>query len=320
MCAVLALAAKFLSDHYGAPAMLMALLLGLAFHFLVEDDNAKCGPGVDTASKSILKIGVALLGARVSFDLLTHLGAATIALITASIVMTIGFAFIGARLLGRGWRLAVLTGGAVSICGASAALAIAAVLPKNEHSERNLTFTVFGVTILSTLAMVVYPIIAKWLVLSDTEAGVFLGGTIHDVAQVVGAGFTLSDGVGEAATTVKLIRVTLLAPLILLLAFILGRFNLTGGHSGKRQPIIPTFVVGFLVLATFNSFGLFAPWLQAQLWALSKWAMLAAIAGVGIKTELRRILHIPFQSIILILAETVFIAVFVLAGTIWFLR
>ena len=188
---VLAIAAQFLSDHYGAPAMLLALLLGIAFGFLAEE--GRCVPGIELSSQSILRIGVALLGVRISADLVSKLGWEPIVLVIAGVFATIAFGLIGARLLGRGWRLALLTGGAVAICGASAAMAIASILPKNRHSERNLTFTVLGVTVLSTLAMIVYPIVADLLALTETGTGVFFGGTIHDVAQVVGAGFSVSE-------------------------------------------------------------------------------------------------------------------------------
>ena len=158
---VVAITAQFLSEHYGVPAMLMALLLGIAFHFLAEE--GRCVAGIDFTAKKVLRFGVALLGARISVGLLIELGAGTVLLIIAAVVATILIGLLGARLLGRGWRLALITGGSVAICGASAAMAIAAVLPKNEHSERNLLFTVMGVTVLSTIAMVLYPIIAGQL-------------------------------------------------------------------------------------------------------------------------------------------------------------
>ncbi|MEM1342195.1 MAG: putative sulfate exporter family transporter, partial [Pseudomonadota bacterium] len=213
---VVGIAAQFLSEHYGAPAMLMALLLGIAFHFLAEE--GQCVAGIEYAAKQILRIGVALLGVRISVDLLLGLGFDLIALVVASVVLTIGFGWVGARLLGRGWRLALLTGGSVAICGASAAMAIAAVLPKNEHSERNLIFVVLSVTVLSTIAMIAYPILIQLFDLDHRAIGFFLGGTIHDVAQVVGAGFSVSEETGEIATLVKLIRVTMLAPVVLLFA------------------------------------------------------------------------------------------------------
>ena len=159
VAAVVAVTAQFLSEHYGVPAMLMALLLGIAFHFLAEE--GRCVPGIEFTARTVLRLGVALLGMRISVGLLVDLGPGVIALIVGGVIATILVGLLGAKLLGRGWRLALLTGGSVAICGASAAMAIAAVLPKNEHSERNLLFTVMGVTVLSTIAMVLYPIIAQ---------------------------------------------------------------------------------------------------------------------------------------------------------------
>ncbi|WP_111536985.1 YeiH family protein [Palleronia aestuarii] len=314
VCGLIALAAQFLSDHYGAPAMLMALLLGLALHFLVED-GTRSRPGIEFSAKVILRVGVALLGARISFAVFADLGWGVLALVVAALLATVGFGFLGARVLGRGWRLAVLTSGSVAICGASAAMAIAAVLPRNEFSERNLSFTVFGVTLLSTLAMVIYPILATLLGLDERSMGIFLGGTIHDVAQVVGAGFSVSEPVGETSTTVKLIRVSLLAPFVLCLTLALRRQGLEETKSGgKAPPLVPGFVLVFLALALVNSLGLLPGPVQEAAWAVSRWAMLAAIAAVGVRTELKRIVEIPPQAIALIIGETLFIAAFVLTG------
>ena len=104
----------------------------------------------------------------------------------AGVVLTILFALVATRLVGRNWRFALLTGGSVAICGASAAMAIAAVLPKHEKSERDLVFTVLSVTVLSTVAMVLYPMLAQLFEFNARDSGVFLGGTIHDVAQEIG--------------------------------------------------------------------------------------------------------------------------------------
>ena len=311
VAAVIAAAAQFLSDHYGAPAMLMALLLGIAFHFLAED--GPCKPGIEFTARSVLRFGVALLGVRISAELMVGLGAELIGLVIAGVVLTILFGLAAARLLGRGWRFGVLTGGSVAICGASATMAISAVLPKNEHSERNLIFTVLSVTVLSTVAMILYPILARTFEFSDEVAGVFLGGTIHDVAQVVGAGFSVSNETGEVATLVKLIRVAMLAPVVLVIS-ILVRRHANGADAGKRPPLLPVFVVGFLFFATLNSFGLIPSQISDAMSDLSRWALLISIAAVGMKTSLKRILDVGGQAIFMIVAETLFIAALVIAG------
>ncbi|MEL6234972.1 MAG: putative sulfate exporter family transporter [Pseudomonadota bacterium] len=316
VAAVVGLAAQFLSEHYGAPAMLMALLIGIAFHFLAEE--GRCAPGIEFTAKTVLRVGVALLGVRISVDLLIGLGAELIALLVAGVALTIGVGLLGARLLGRGWRLALLTGGAVAICGASAAMAIAAILPKNQHSERNLIFTVLSVTLLSTLAMILYPVLFQSFDLSDREIGVLLGGTIHDVAQVVGAGFSVSEEAGDTATLVKLIRVTMLAPVVLIFALGIRRAGAATAQgaapAAKRPPLVPGFVLAFLGFATLNSVGA-VPMIAADaLSGLSRWALLISIAAVGMKTSLARVTDVGGPAVLLIVGETLFIAAFILLG------
>lgn len=307
---VVAVTAQFLSEHYGAPAMLMALLLGIAFNFLAEE--GRCVDGIEFTAKTILRLGVALLGARISIELLIGLGPGLILLVTAAVVATILFALLGAKLLGRGWRLALLTGGSVAICGASAAMAIAAVLPKNEHSERNLIFTVLSVTVLSTVAMIAYPIIAHALGLDEQAIGVFLGGTIHDVAQVVGAGFSVSETTGDTATLVKLIRVSFLAPIVILFAVLFRDVN--DQEPSQKTPLIPGFVIAFFVLAGLNSIGMVPAEVSRFLGDISRWALLIAIAAVGMKTDLKTIRNVGGLAIVLIASETLFIGLFILGG------
>ncbi|MEM6460277.1 MAG: YeiH family protein [Pseudomonadota bacterium] len=312
IAAIVAVAAQFLSEHYGAPAMLMALLLGIALNFLSEEERS--ADGIRFAGSTLLRIGVALLGVRVSVELLSQLSVAVVVLILAGMFATILFGLLAARLLGRGWRLAILSGGAVAVCGVSAAMAIASVLPKNEHSERNLIFTVVGVTVLSTFAMIAYPPIAQFAGLDFQQIGIFLGGTIHDVAQVVGAGFSISDETGEVATVVKIIRVSMLAPIVLLLAIVV-RSQMEGDTaSAKRPPLIPPFVLGFLVLAVANSIGFIPAAIAAVANDVSRWFLIIAIAAVGMKTSLKSILEVGGQAITLIVAETVFLAVVIVLG------
>ncbi|SHM73542.1 conserved hypothetical integral membrane protein [Roseovarius litoreus] len=311
MVAVLvALAAQFVAEHHGAPAMLMALLFGIALNFLGEPGPTAAGIGF--TARSVLRFGVAILGARISVEMLTSLGWGMIGLLIAGVVATILFGVGLARLIGQGPRFAILTAGSVAICGASAAMAIAAVLPKDDRSERNLLFTVLGVTVLSTVAMILYPILTDALGFDDVTAGAFIGATVHDVAQVVGAGFSISDTAGETSTLVKLIRVSFLAPVVIIITIWWQRAE--PQTEGKRPPIVPAFVLGFLCLATLNSLGLIPAPIGALLAQLSSWALLAAIAAVGMKTDLRNIIKVGGGAIALIVAETLFLAGLVLAG------
>ena len=307
--------AQFLSDHYGAPAMLLALLLGLALNFLSEE-GSKTAPGINFTARTVLRLGVALLGARISVSMLADLGGPMILLVVAGVAVTILFGLFASRFVGRSWRFALLTAGSVAICGASAAMAIAAVLPRHDKSERDLVFTVLSVTVLSTVAMVVYPTLSQVLAFDPRDSGVFLGGTIHDVAQVVGAGFSISEEVGETATLVKLIRVSMLAPVVVVFSLVIRMANLGGEatSSGKRPPLLPSFVVGFLVLAAINSLGLVPQVVSDWAGDFSRWALLVSIAAVGVKTSIGKMLEVGGGAIGLIVAETIFLGAFVLAG------
>ncbi len=215
---VIAAAASFLSEHYGAPVMLFALLLGMSMNFLSTQDQ--CRPGVEFAARSILRVGVALLGTRITLGQIASLGWRPVALVVVTVAITILASMAAARALGFRRLFGLLTGGATAICGASAALALAAALPAHPNKERATLFTVIGVSTLSTFAMIAYPMIVHALELGPQAAGVFLGATIHDVAQVVGAGYAVSRETGDAATVVKLMRVAMLLPVIICAAMI----------------------------------------------------------------------------------------------------
>ena len=192
---IIAIAATFLSEHYGGPVMLFALLLGMAFYFLSQE--GPCVVGIELASQRILRAAVGLLGAQITLAQILSLGVSPVVMVVGAVILTILFGVMAARVVGLDGSFGLLTAGAVAICGASAALAIASVLPKRPRSERDTVFTVIGVTTLSTVAMIVYPIIIGFFHLGHSAIGVFLGATIHDVAQVVGAGYSVSEETGN---------------------------------------------------------------------------------------------------------------------------
>ena len=285
LAAVIALAVRFISDRLGGPAMLYALLFGMAFNFVASDE--RFAPGIALASRSILRLGVALLGLRITTGDVMELGWPVVILVVAGVLVTV----VGGWLLGRLCRLpddhSVLSAGAVAICGASAALAIASILPDHKDHERNTILTVVGVTALSTVAMVFYPVLVTYFDFDNSTAGVFLGATIHDVAQVVGAGYSVSQTAGDTATFVKLLRVSAL---------------------------LPMFLVAFIALVIVNSSGLVPAEAHAILTPASSWCLLTAVAALGIKTSLKALAEVGPRPITVMVLQTVLLAVFALAG------
>jgi uncharacterized integral membrane protein (TIGR00698 family) len=307
---VIGLAATWLSQHYGAPVMLFALLLGMAFHFLHEE--GRCVAGIEFSSKAILRLGVALLGARITVSQILDLGVMPIVTVVVGVATTIGLGVVAASRLGLSRSFGVLSGGAVGICGASAALAIASVLPRERDSERDTILAVVTVTALSTIAMITYPMIATALGLDHVRAGIFLGGTIHDVAQVVGAGYTISPKTGDVATYVKLLRVSLLLPVVFTIAFAVRR-RASGGQGSVKAPL-PWFLFAFAVLVAANSFGLVTKPMGEAANALSRACLVTAIAALGMKTSFGDLVKVGWRPVALMVFETAWVGAMVLAA------
>ena len=309
--ALVAMAAAFLGSHYKGSMLLFALLLGLALHFVSEDK--RCAAGIQFASSTVLRLGVALLGLRLTIDHVVTLGWQTVVALMVAVGLTIAMGLLLARLFKLESSLGLLIGGATAICGASAALAISSVLPKNANLERDTTLTVVGVTTLSTMAMVVYPLITQWLGFDAVMSGKFIGATIHDVAQVVGAGYSLSPAAGDAATITKLMRVAFLMPVLVVISLVMrvrmaGKPGSGGTGSAAKTPLLPWFTVAFVVLMLINSTGWVPIKVQSGASELSQAFLVLAIAGVGLKTSLQEVTHLGWKPVAMIFLVTLGLA------------
>ncbi|MEQ8441266.1 MAG: putative sulfate exporter family transporter [Alphaproteobacteria bacterium] len=304
---VVAVASQFLAHHYSAPVMLFALLLGMAMYFLYEE--GVCRSGIQFTSSWVLKFGVALLGFGISYEELTLIGWPVVCLVLGAVLMTILAGPLFSRLFGYDHRLGVLTAGAVAICGASAALAISSVLPKSKMAERDTAFTVVLVTTLSTVAMIAYPILAFLFNFDGFYAGVFFGATIHDVAQVVGAGYSVSEEAGDTSTIVKLLRVSMLIPVVVLVPLL---FFPVSDDGSRKLPSIPLFVIGFVISVVLGNTVFHNTHINDVLLDTARWCLVISIAAIGMKTSLKALRGIGAKAIGLVIVETVFLAVLVL--------
>ena len=305
---IVALAATYLSDHYHAPPVIFALLLGMALNQLSAE--ARYEPGINVSARTLLRISVALLGLRITFGQIGELGWSTAAMVLATVPLTIGFGWLLAKALKMDSRYGVLSGGAVAICGASAAMAIAVAWPRKD-SERDTVVVIACITTYSTIAMVLYPALVAHLHLDPLQTGRFLGGSIHDVAQVVAAGYASSPQAGDAATIVKLMRVAMLLPVVLVVTLIAAR-NLAVEQPKKNVALLPGFLIAFVVLAALNGFSLVAKPVASVLTEISKWLLVTSVAALGMKTSLREMMAVGTTCVALIAAETVFLGLLVL--------
>jgi uncharacterized integral membrane protein (TIGR00698 family) len=306
LAVIIAIASFFIAENLGGPLMVFALLIGTAFNFLSTEE--RCEPGILFSSQVILRVGIVFLGAAVTLDEIGTLGADTIVLVVALVIATIGIGWAIGRACGLSSVHAFISAGAVAICGASAALAIASVLPRSKAGEQSLLVTIAGVTALSTLAMIIYPVVTRVFGLDDVIAGIFLGATIHDVAQVTGAGFIISDAAGETAVVVKLMRVLMLAPVVVIIG-LMHRSSMT-----VKQSPIPLFVIGFIVMVGLNSLGVFSDPVRELMLQGARFSLVMAVAALGVRTNLKSLAAAGWGPAIALIAQSALIAVLALAG------
>jgi uncharacterized integral membrane protein (TIGR00698 family) len=291
------------------PAMVVALILGIALNPLARQPVFHAG--TQFCLKVILPIGVALLGLRIAFADIAALGIATAALVMLGMVCTIGSGFVFARLLGQSSAFGALAGVATAVCGASATLATAIVLPDYRNKAAEVAFACVAVNALSTVAMVLYPLLCAWIGFDDRISGVMLGATIHDVAQVVGAGYAVSEPAGNTAVIVKLFRVFLLLPVVLSIGW---WFTSTGVRNVAGEIRIPKFAIGFLVLCIVNSLvpsvgGIVPAYdtVKAAGNEVSSWGLLIAISALGLRTSFAGVAALGWRHIATVTGTTIVI-------------
>lgn len=304
----IAFAATFVSEHYGGPAILSALLIGMSFNFLAKD--AQCQAGIELSAGRILRVGVALLGLRITADQILGLDVQTIIMVICTVVATIVVGRKLAQSLKLSTDFGLLSGGAVAICGAAAALALSSTMPKNEQTKRITILVVVGATTLSTIAMVLYPFLVTAMAFDFRDSGIFLGASIHGVAQVVGSGYMISPDTGDIATIVKLLRIALLFPAVLVFSFMFRRQK--GIAEDRPIRFVPGFLVAFAAFVVLASLGVIPEAVTRHGADLSHWCLITAVAALGVKTSFGDLALMGWRPIAVMVGETLFLAVLVL--------
>lgn len=305
-----------LGGKVGVPTVVTALLIGMALHPLAN--AARFQPGMVFCVKKLLRWAIALLGLRIALGDIIALGLSTALLVVFSMIVTVISGFWLARLFGRERGFGALAGVATAVCGASAALATASVLPDYRSKAADVAFSVIAMNALATIAMLAYPLLCVWLELNPTQTGVMLGATIHDVAQVVGAGQSVSDDTANAAVIVKLFRVFLLLPAVLLVGWWMAR---EGGHPSDAKVPVPVFAFVFLALCLVNSAlatqpalaGIYEP-VRAGLLEASRWGLLIAIAALGLGTSIGSMVRLGWRHLAVVTGTSLIILFIVTGG------
>lgn len=307
-CLLVVLAASYIREHYGSSQIIGALLLGMAFNSISH--YREFAPGLEFCAKNLLRFGVALLGARITFSQIAELGWQPLLVVSCAMGLTLLFSVLLAKSLRLDRVSGIISGAAVGICGVSAAMVVASVLHSKIHhntsAEQHLMCTLVGITGMSTICMILYPGLITSLGLDPQQMGVFLGASIHDVAQVVGAGQMISPQVAELAAYSKMLRVALLIPVVVVLAW---AYRGPQAGAGRWHQALPPFLllfIGCVVLA--NTGALSAP-TAAVMGQVSQVCLWLAMAALGARTNLVDLWRVGYNPLLLLFLNTIFIAV-----------
>jgi uncharacterized integral membrane protein (TIGR00698 family) len=310
------IAMKHVTGGYALPALVIALVFGMASGPAVR--GVVFTPGLVWCVKTLLRIAIALLGLRISLADILGLGPGAVAVVIAAMTITIAATMWLSGVLGLGMAYGALAGAANAVCGASAALATSTVIAPYGRKGADVAFAVIAANAMSTLAMLIYPLLAAAAGYDQTTTGIFLGATIHDVAQVVGAGYAISDQTGNAAVIVKLFRVFLLLPVVLGIGW---SMIAAGQGAGAAKVPVPVFALAFLALCVVNTIAaafpalgpVYGPVKLAVDWA-ANWGLLLAIAALGAGTTLSELRAISLRHAAVFLVATLIMLGVVAAG------
>ena len=309
--AVVAVAATWLTallpESIGAITVGLIAGLVLANTIGVPDSFA---PGIRFAVTVLLRLGIVLLGARLSLSAVLETSLGAVALILACFGLALATVLWAGRRFGIPPRLALLIGVGTAICGNSAIIATAPII---QARDREVSFALSTITIFGTLAVVLYPVIGQLMGLSGDVFGHWAGVAVNDTSQVAATGFAFSTVAGEVATVVKLTRNLLLGPVLVGIALLQpAAVDDAVPPSGVARVLraVPLFVVGFVVAAALNSLGVIPAVLQEPISTASAWLILAAIVGVGLSTRLGEMRQIGWKPFVVgLLASAVLAAV-----------
>jgi len=252
--------------------------------------------GIVFCTKTVLRVGIILYGFRITFGQIADMGVEGVVASSLVVVLTLWIGYrVGVKWLGLDAHTALLTAAGSAICGAAAVLAVEGVLKNEPHKS---AVAVGTVVLFGTLAMFLYPLIYHlgWVPLGPVEEGLYIGASIHEVAQVVGAGSAIAPEVADGAVIVKMFRVMLLVPVLLMLGILFSAKS-----PGKSAVVIPWFAVWFILVAGFNSLHLFPQTWVSSLNTLDTFLLTMAMSALGMETRFQKFKGIGGKAMVLAL-------------------
>jgi len=304
--------------HPYVEALVIAILLGIMVRSFWQP-GAFWGGGIEFSAKMLLEIAVMLLGAAISIGAIIGSGPALLAGIAITVAAALVASYAISRALGLPQRVSILIACGNSICGNSAIAAVAPVIGADgDDVASSIAFT----AILGVIVVLGLPLFIPLLQLSETQYGVLAGLTVYAVPQVLAATVPISAVSAQFGTLVKLVRVLMLGPVIILLSLLRSKLNLSRGSAARRvgwRVLIPWFITGFLLLATLRSLGLVPIVLLTPIAITTKWLTIISMAALGLGVDVRIVSRVGGRVTAAVVVSLI-VLIAISNGLIWILR
>jgi uncharacterized integral membrane protein (TIGR00698 family) len=284
--------------------MILAVVVGTIFSNAVGV-SLNTQAGIAFCQRRLLRIAIVLLGFQLALEQVLSIGLTGVGVVALTLVATFCFTVVLGRMLGVDRKLAELIAAGTSICGASAIVATNIV---TNARDEDVAYAVASITLFGTIAMLAYPLLAPVLGLDQSAFGLWAGASIHEVAQVIGAGFQNGMQAGETATVAKLTRVAMLAPTVIVLGYLASRFS-TGGSNAARAPV-PWFVIAFAAIVVINSVIDVPAEARAVIAQVTTALLTMGLAAMGLQADISEIRSRGLRPLVLATSAFLFIACF----------
>lgn len=272
---------EFISFSTATVAIILGMIVGNYFYKTFHSEESEFKSGVKFAEKDLLMFAIALMGINLNFTMLANLGFQTIFIIVLGMAFTIGMGILLGKLFKLNSKLALMIGIGNGVCGSSAIAATAGIA---KVKSNDIGVSIALVNLMGTIGIFLAPALAHLLGFSDIQAGVFTGNTLQAVGQAVAAGFSISPEAGHYATVVKMGRVLLLVPLVLILIYIVKRENPNSDEEVKQtgKMGVPSFILWFVGFSVVASLGLLPKELETFISSVSHYITLIAMSAIGL--------------------------------------
>lgn len=274
-------------------ASVIALFIGMIINNF-QQPNQIIKQGLKFTSKKILKFAIVLLGASLSISTIMTVGKLSILVMFFTLLTCFGGGYVIGRLLGLNWKLSNLISAGTGICGGSA---IAAIAPVIDAEDKDIAYAMSATFLFDMLMIVLFPIMGTWIGLSDMAYGLWAGTAVNDTSSVVAASYAFSEAAGDFATMVKLTRTLSIIPVVVIFALINTNLKKKEARSTNSSTnidiklnvlsVVPWFILGFILLAILNSFGIIPTTVSIMAKELSKFLMVSALAAIGLNTSFK---------------------------------